>query len=591
MTLKLGTKELSIHNAKVFLDSLSLSDGRNDKNSTVLYCLIGRNEDWTSDPTPNNIINNDQYLQKAIFRHAIGAKKINASSVSHVAPRYNWSSNTVYSMYRDTDWQMYSKQFYVMTDEFNVYKCLFNNNGERSTVKPTGFSTLPFTTSDGYTWKYLFTISLGDSDKFMTTNFIPVKNLTSSDGTTEADRQVLVQNAASNGAIEIIEIRETGSGYKTVSNGVVASAGTTTIRLSTVQGDPSPIDNYYNGASVYITTGTGAGQLRRIVDYVGATKTLTVNTAFATVANTDSRVVISPTITIIGDGSGARAYSRVDTTTGAISNVTVISVGSKYSFANVIITSNNTLGSGATANAIVSPLGGHGSDMIRELGADKLLLNAQFSGSEGISANGNGYIPANTDFRTISIWKDPILKVNSNNNTTSTEAIANNSNSPSTLRLTSRLQISYNQMSGGSPVNPLLSGDVITNERNRLKAELGTLEFVTELNPAARQAAAMTNAVKAANANIVYIREDETVTDPSFYVAYINSVQSYSNYAAFVNDDTILVSDSETKVATVEDIKGPEANTYSGQILFTENVQPVTKDVDQIEDLKIVLDF
>ena len=71
-----------------------------------------------------------------------------------------------------------------------------------------------------------------------------------------------------------------------------------TIRLSGA-GDnpPSPIDNYYNGSSIYIQSGTGAGQLRRIIDYEGATKTITVNTAFATTCNTDSRALISPTVT------------------------------------------------------------------------------------------------------------------------------------------------------------------------------------------------------------------------------------------------------------------------------------------------------
>jgi hypothetical protein len=43
-----------------------------------------------------------------------------------------------------------------------------------------------------------------------------------------------------------------------------------------------------------------------------------VNTAFATTPNTDSRVIVSPTLTIIGDGSGAKAYTRVNSNTGII---------------------------------------------------------------------------------------------------------------------------------------------------------------------------------------------------------------------------------------------------------------------------------
>jgi hypothetical protein len=330
--------------------------------------------------------------------------------------------------------------------------------------------------------------------------------------------------------------------------------------------------------------------LRRIIDYSGSTKTLTVNTAFATVPNTDSRVIISPTVTIIGDGSGAKAYARVNND-GGVSNVSIVDSGSNYTRAEAIISANVVNGAGASANVIISPVGGHGSDPVRELGGDKVALNVQFSGAEGVSANGNGYIPSNTEFRTISILRDPILKVDANNNHVQTETVANTSNSPSTLRLTSRLTISYNQMDGNEPVNPLKVRDIITNERTRLNAELGSLEFVTELSPTQRRVDALSNAVKGANANIVYIREDETQTDSSFYTVYINSVESYGTRPSFVKDDIILTSTSENEVATVEQIKGPEANTFSGEILFTENVAVVTRNPEQEEDFKIILDF
>jgi hypothetical protein len=118
-------------------------------------------------------------------------------------------------MYRDTDEDMYDRTYYVLTDENNVYKCIFNNKGGASTVKPTGFSTSSFTTSDGYTWKYMYTISLGDANKFLTSVHMPVKTITASDGSTESDRQLAVQNAAVNGAIEVIETVNVGSGYLT----------------------------------------------------------------------------------------------------------------------------------------------------------------------------------------------------------------------------------------------------------------------------------------------------------------------------------------------------------------------------------------
>jgi len=590
---KYATKDLSINAAKSFLyNATHDEDSSTEKKSMILYVCLGHNKEWPNEPTPITPPDNEQHLSYEHYREMIGCRRVTSSDMSHVTQRYDWTSGTVYSMWRDTDTDMYERSYYVLTDEYNVYKCLYNNKGSASTVKPSGFSTLPFTTSDGYTWKYMYTVSLSEANKFLTPSYIPVKTIETGDGSTESDRQLAVQNTAVNGAIHVVETVQVGSGYHYIANGVVEAGGRDDIRLSAA-GDnpPSPIDNYYNGSSIYIQSGTGAGQLRRIIDYDGSTKTFTVNTAFQTTCNTDSRVIISPSCTIIGDGQGAKAYTRVNISTGAISNVQVIAVGSGYSRAQALITSNSIHGSGATANVVISPTGGHGSNPIRELYADKIMMNIQFNGVEGVSANGNGYIPSNTEFRSISLLSDPVLKCDSNNNFITVERIANTSNSPATLRMMTRLTISYNQMDGSTPQNPLVVGDTITNERNRLRAELGTLEFVTELGQTARESAALTNAVLAANADIVYIREDETESDPSFYSVYINNVESYSDYAAFTKDDVILKSTSDTQVATVESIKGPEANTFSGEILYVEHIQAVTRDPEQTEDIKIILDF
>lgn len=589
-----ATKDLSITNAEAFIAAMTATDTSTVKKSHILYAMLGKSSDWANEPTPTEPPDNEQYLHYELWRNAIGAKKIQPSDATHVIPRYNWTSGTVYSMYRDTDTDMYDRIFYVLTDEFNVYKCLYNNKGAASTVKPSGYSTTRFTTSDGYTWKYMYSVSLGKADKFLTPSFIPVQNISTSDGSGESDRQLAVQNAAVNGAIEVVEVNNGGSRYAYLPGVSVAEGGKTSLRLS-VSGNtlnqPSSIDNFYNGSTIYIKSGTAAGQIRRIVEYVGSTKTLTVNSSFVTTPNTDSVAVVSPTVTIIGDGYGAKAYSTVNVSTGAIANVAVIDNGAGYSRAQVIITANSIHGTGASANAIISPVGGHGSDSVRELYGDKVMLNIQFTDKMGSSSTGAGYIPSNTEFRTISILRDPMLKVSNTNVHISTEKVANTSNSPSTLRLTTRAQLSYLQMSGSTPQNPLVVNDVITNERNRLKAELGTLEFVTELSAVARATNSMANALQGANAQIVYIRDDETVSDPSFYVAYLNNVQSYSNYIPFTNDDVILKSGDDTQVATVESIKGPEANTFSGEILYTESIEKVTRNISQVEDIKIILDF
>jgi hypothetical protein len=111
------------------------------------------------------------------------------------------------------------------------------------------------------------------------------------------------------------------------------------------------------------------------------------------------------------------------------------------------------------------------------------------------------------------------------------------------------------------------------------------------LNPIIRTNQAANNATFGANGDVVFVKRDETESDTSFYNVYINNVQSFSNRVPFTNDDIILKRGSATKIATISSIKGPEANTFSGEFIYTENVQKVTRDVDQTEDIKIILDF
>ena len=198
---------------------------------------------------------------------------------------------------------------------------LYNNKGGQSTVKPASLSTTPFTTSDGYTWKYMYTISLGSANKFLTAAHMPVQLLSNSDGSTEQNNQVAVQNAAVNGAIQIIETNDIGSGYGMLNS--TAVIGSTQDSLQLAAGSASTIDNFYNGDSVYIQSGTGLGQLRRIVNYDGSSRTLTTNTNFTVIPDTTSTILISPTVNIIGDGNGALAYSLVNTN-GNVSNVCLL---------------------------------------------------------------------------------------------------------------------------------------------------------------------------------------------------------------------------------------------------------------------------
>lgn len=104
-------------------------------------------------------------------------------------------------------------------------------------------------------------------------------------------------------------------------------------------------------------------------------------------------------ISLVVTGDGTDAAGTVTVTDGMITDVIMTNTGSNYSYANVAISS--TLGSGAIAISPVSPIAGHGSDPISELGCVHVMLTAEFNGNE------SGNIPTDIDFHQVGIIIDP----------------------------------------------------------------------------------------------------------------------------------------------------------------------------------------
>ena len=96
-----------------------------------------------------------------------------------------------------------------MTDDYNVYKCLANNNsGGTSTTKPTGTGTTIITTADSYKWKFMYQISAARALKFVTPSYIPTQRVRKANNaianTTDSSFQYDVEiaaNTSGNGAI------------------------------------------------------------------------------------------------------------------------------------------------------------------------------------------------------------------------------------------------------------------------------------------------------------------------------------------------------------------------------------------------------
>jgi hypothetical protein len=109
------------------------------------------------------------------------------------------------------------------------------------------------------------------------------------------------------------------------------------------------------------------------------------------------------TVTITGDGSGATAQVA-NVTNGSITDITVLTPGTNYSFANVAITSAN--GSGVIVTAPISPVSGHGYDPISELGCAHVMYCVEFNGPEYI--NGVVNVPTDITYYQVGLVIDPV---------------------------------------------------------------------------------------------------------------------------------------------------------------------------------------
>jgi hypothetical protein len=258
------SSKFRVHNAEQFLEAFS------ETSNTIMYFYVGGPSAFTSDaspPTPTNSTANVEYLP---WRDMMALKRVTSSDVSLAIPRYDWTSGTVYVQYDDADTNLIeSDNFYVVTDEYNVYKCLFNNSGAASTTKPTGVSTSEFTTADGYIWKFMYKVSTSDALKFLTNDYLPVEKLDSDDGSDQWD----VQAAAVDGAIHVVKVTSGGSGYGSAPSVTITGDGTGATANCTLSGGAVSKVNITNIGSGYttatVTFSSGAATATAIISPKG----------------------------------------------------------------------------------------------------------------------------------------------------------------------------------------------------------------------------------------------------------------------------------------------------------------------------------
>jgi hypothetical protein len=283
-----------------------------------------------------------------------------------------------------------------MTENNAVYVCLrqginaTTGAAVNSTVQPTGVLKTPFTTSDGYAWKFLYTIGTLDAARFKSANFIPVKFQGATDGNSPAT-----------------DIEQLG---------IQSAADSDNLAARTAQSKP------YNGG-------------RQIVGF-----------------SLDSNGVgysSAPSVVVTGNGTGAGGTAIYSATTNNILAIqiadsgTSIKMGNGYDFAQVTLS-----GGGATKPAagkvIFGPETGFGSNPTIDLRARAVMFNVKPGGEEKPSADSEGEFIIGNSFRQIGLLRNPSQTDSDTAGTAFTEAAGN---CLRRLKLTSDASLGFTQRS------------------------------------------------------------------------------------------------------------------------------------------------
>ena len=493
------TEKFRQHNANQFSESFS------ETAKNLYYLFLGKATAFTSattggsdssPPTPGD----NPVDESRAWDSMLAAKNITSSDISFAIPRRNWSNGSTFDMYEhnitasnqttSSASNLYDSTFYFVTSDFNVYKVLDNNGGTAYSGAEPTSTSTSPFALGGYVLKYMYTITQSEISKFVTTDFVPV----STDST--------VSTAATDGKIESF-IVTAGSGY---TNGTYFTA---------VHGDGT-------------SAGTSSGAIIRITVANNAIA------SFGLVAGTDTTV-----------HAGGANYT-----------FGFVNLGDDFIFSDASLSSSSSLGSGTggAIDVIISPVGGHGSNAVTELGGHYVMAATTITQAED-----DNFSTAN-DFRTVGIVVDPT------NFGTSTVATA------STARQT--YVVKFASSSG-----TFQADEVIT------QASTGAVGKVVEFD---------------STLSLLYYQQESfkgfgTNATSGNYVAFsganlITGGTSGATGTPSTDTESVTLANSTTLSLTTG-YANPELEPDSGDIIYLENRKPIQRASDQTEDIKVIIEF
>tara|TARA_B100001142_G_scaffold6565_1_gene6664 strand:- start:34161 stop:36002 length:1842 start_codon:yes stop_codon:yes gene_type:complete len=281
---------------------------------------------------------------------------------------------------------------------------------------------------------------------------------------------------------------------------------------------------------------------------------------------------------IVGDGTGGVVEFATDGS-GTITSASIQSRGSGYTYASVLLANGNlfsdaglTTAVGTPANAVAAlelvlpPQGGHGSDHELELNGKRVMTNIRLTYSEG-----SGDFPVDNDFRRIGIIKDPL------NFGTTAFATADTLSGLKAIKINGATadyipdETITQTVTGGTAYGTVVSwtldsGSVVN----------GVLKYIQTVDTHVDQG--VVRAFEASGSNAV---------SGGLSAAAGNVDTSYTG--------ALLGSTFQTGLDSANPGAGglatPEIKNNSGDVIYLENRRLITRAPDQIEDIKLVIEF
>lgn len=385
------------------------------------YYIMGSSIDKT------NTILNTQVEKRDFQRRVIFGNKVTEDNIRYMFHKNAWLTGTIYDDFDDTQDISTTNSIVTVSNsegDYEVFKCLENNNGTASTSTPSFTGVDPNSyeqifSGDGYVWKYLFTVAAGDDTVFGTNDSLPLPypsygNTSVISAAKEDISQIIIEDTQ----INLFQQYRFGPATNTTDSSTVSfqsiiqSATSANVADIRVRATPKSGFSLYTGNDAYknmYLLQTNSNGAMTVYDVLSSSTPsspdldidLKINTTGGNSPNLfkNDTFQIVPKISVTrstSTGTPCVAYGIIDQF-GTLQRVAFKNKGSEYKFATATlalptaVATNYTPAQAATLRCVVSPTGGHGSDMISELGMSRLAVITNFSGEDVAIPDANTY--------------------------------------------------------------------------------------------------------------------------------------------------------------------------------------------------------